>query len=135
MVLESMICLAMSTEPWSGRRAAVLPYPMTVVPGGMLARAGDAACEGKDGSAPLSFGAFLFARRRLREIPCGQGEDKVGGRDRTLNSLKTSFGANTPLNEITANRISQWQAERLGTISRQTSKLLSPASSTGLSPT
>lgn len=71
----------------------------------------------------ITFGAacekYLAAKARKKSVA------EIG---RVLNSLKAYFGADTPLSEITANRISQWQAERLATMSRQTAKPLSLAS-------
>src|SRR4030095_12693801 len=46
---------------------------------------------------------------------------------RVLESFKRDFGADTPLASITASRISEWEAGRLATTSRQTGKLLSQA--------
>src|SRR5262249_37195795 len=46
---------------------------------------------------------------------------------RQLEHLKTALGADTPLAEITAARISEYKAGRLGTTSERTGRQLTPA--------
>jgi integrase len=48
--------------------------------------------------------------------------------ERVLEGFKRDFGADTPLASITASRLSEWEAARLATMSRQTGRLLSQAS-------
>lgn len=61
---------------------------------------------------------YLAAKARKRTL----AEDT-----RTLEHLKAVFGADTPLVEITASRISQYKSERLGGTSGRTKRLLSAA--------
>ena len=61
---------------------------------------------------------YLAAKARKRTV----GEDK-----RQLEQLKTVFGSGTPLAEITAARISQYKADRLGTKSEHTGRPLTAA--------
>src|SRR3972149_2212314 len=51
----------------------------------------------------------------------------VAGDRKMLEHLKTAFGAETPLAEITAARISAYKADRLGCTSDRTKRPLKPA--------
>jgi integrase len=61
---------------------------------------------------------YLASKARKRSI----GEDK-----RQLEHLKGAFGAETPLSAITASKVSEYKAQRLGTKSERTDRALTAA--------
>ena len=124
-----------------GQRAKRLAWGFTVTVGGKRVRQYRSEWTKDDAErelAKVKLGlGVLKANEEAAGITLGEAVERylaVKSRHKALDGMKINtahliryFGADTPLREITASRISAYKAERLTKVSAKTGKLLTPA--------
>jgi integrase len=78
--------------------------------------------------APKAVSSITLAQAADRYLAAKARKKSLAEMTRVLEVFKAYFGAEIPLAEITASRISEWEASRLATKSRQTGEPLAVAS-------
>jgi integrase len=93
-----------------------------------MTRVLDAIRSGRTATAPAASESITMGAALDRLLAAKSRTKTLAEYTRIASHLKKAFGADTPLEKVTAARISAYRAERLAKASRQTGRPLAPAS-------